>query len=375
MTVLLAIGTRKGLWLAQSDDGRATWTVSQPHLLGEEVASVAIDVRRDPARLLAGVQSEHWGPTVRWSDDLGASWQESNHASIAFPEGTGEALARVWQLRPDSAARPGVVWAGGEPQSLWRSEDGGEHFAMVRGLWDHPHRPYWGAGAGGAAIHTVLPDADSERVVVAMSTGGVYVSEDGRNDWQPRNKGISAVFMPEPAPEYGQCVHKVAIDASGHQRMYAQNHCGVFRTDDGGGSWISIADGLPSDFGFVMLASPTTPGTAWVVPIEANIARLPVDGRLRTYRTTDAGENWTEQGNGLPDAQFNTVLRDAACVDNLTPTGLYLGSRDGSVWASPDGGASFSLVASGLPDVLVVRAIELPAAHQPAIPLAAVAGR
>ena len=375
MTVLLAIGTRKGLWLAQSDDGRATWTVSQPHLFGEEVASVAIDIRRDPVRLLAGVQTEHWGPTVRWSDDLGASWQESNHAAIAFPEGTGEALARVWQLRPDTAARPGVVWAGGEPQSLWRSEDGGEHFAMVRGLWDHPHRPYWGAGAGGAAIHTVLPDADSDRVVVAMSTGGVYVSEDGRNDWQPRNSGISAVFMPEPAPEYGQCVHKVAIDASGHQRMYAQNHGGVFRTDDGGLSWTSIADGLPSDFGFVVLASPTTPGTAWVVPIEADIARLPVDGRLRAYRTTDAGETWTEQGNGLPDEQFNTVLRDAACVDTLTPTGLYLGSRDGTVWASPDGGASFAQVASGLPDVLVVRAIELPAAHQPAIALAAVAGR
>ena len=361
MTVLLAIGTRKGLWLAHSDDDRKSWSIQPPHLLGEEVAAVAIDVRRDPVRLLVGTQTEHWGPTVRWSDDLGGTWQESDHAAIAFPEDTGAALARVWQLRPDSAARPGVVWAGGEPQSLWRSDDGGERFHLVRGLWDHPHRPHWSAGAGGAAIHTVLPDPESDRVVVAMSTGGVYVSEDGRADWQPRNHGISAVFMPEPAPEYGQCVHKVAIDASGHERMYAQNHCGVFRTDDGGGSWISIADGLPSDFGFVVLASPTTPGTAWVVPIEANIARLPIDGRLRTYRTTDAGANWTEQGNGLPDAAYNTVLRDAACTDSGEPTGLYVGTRDGCVWASADAGESFALVVDHLPDVLVVRATELPA--------------
>ena len=374
MTVLLAIGTRKGLWLAHSDDDRKTWTVDPPHLLGEEVAAVAVDTRREPVRILAGAQTEHWGPTVRWSDDLGGTWQESDHAAIAFPEDTGEALARVWQLRPDSAARPGVVWAGAEPHSLWRSEDGGEHFDLVRGLYDHPHRPHWEAGNGGAAIHTVLPDPGSDRVVVAMSTGGVYVSEDGRHDWQPRNKGIGADFLPGPDPEYGQCVHKVAIDASGPDRMYAQNHGGVYRTDDAGGSWTSIAYGLPSDFGFVAMTSPRTAGTAWVVPIAATLARLPVDNNLRVHRTTDAGQTWTEQGNGLPDAAYNTVLRDAACVDGGYPTGLYLGTRDGSVFASADEGESFQLVASGLPDVLVVRAVELPQPHQPAIPLAAVAG-
>lgn len=360
MTVLLAIGTRKGLWLARSDDERRTWTLDGPYLPGQEIAAVAVDLRRSPARLLAGVTNAHWGPTVSWSDDLGTTWQETDHGAIRFPPDTGAALARVWQLLPDVAARPDVVWAGCEPTSLWRSDDGGRSFSLIRGLWDHPHRPTWAPGAGGAAVHTVLPESDGERVVVAMSTGGVYVSDDGSHDWAPRNRGITADFLPGPSPDHGQCVHKVAVDAGDRQRLYAQNHGGVFRTDDGGVSWTSIADGLPCDFGFPVVASPRTPGTAWVVPLTADMLRLPPDGRLRVHRTRDAGLTWSEVGDGLPDDNWTTVLRDAACTDGGEPTGLYVGTRDGCVYASGDEGESFSLVAAHLPDVLVVRAVELP---------------
>ncbi|SDF17187.1 hypothetical protein SAMN05660662_1173 [Blastococcus aurantiacus] len=359
MTVLLAIGTRKGLWLARSDDDRRTWTVGEPHLLAQEVAAVCVDTRRPRPRVLAGIQYGHWGPSVVRSDDLGASWQETDDGAVRFPEDTGAALARVWQLRPDSAGRPDVVWAGCEPHSLWRSTDGGCSFSLVRGLWDHPHRPTWEPGAGGGAVHTILPDPASDRVTVAMSTGGVYVSDDGATGWAPRNRGISAVFLPEP-PEYGQCVHKVAVDAGDPARMYAQNHFGVFRTDDGGDSWTSIAEGLPADFGFPIAASPSTPGTAWVVPLVADVQRVPPDGRLRVHRTRDAGGTWAEVGDGLPDAAWTTVLRDAFCVDDADPTGLYLGTRDGCVYASADEGDTFTLVADHLPDVLAVRAVRLP---------------
>ena len=359
MTDLLAIGTRKGLFLARSEDDRRTWTVGEPHLLAQEVAAVSIDTRRRQPRVLAGIQYGHWGPSVMRSDDLGGSWQETESGAIRFPEDTGAALARVWQLRPDTAGRPDVVWAGCEPHSLWRSTDGGCSFTLVRELWDHPHRPTWEPGAGGGAVHTVLPDPVTDRVTVAMSTGGVYVSEDGATGWEPRNRGISAVFLPEP-PEYGQCVHKVAVDAGDPARMYAQNHFGVFRTDDGGGSWTSIAEGLPADFGFPIAASPTTPGTAWVVPLVADMQRVPPDGRLRVHRTRDAGATWTELGKGLPDDSWTAVLRDAFCADDGDPTGLYLGTRDGCVYASADEGDTFTLVAEHLPDVLSVRAARLP---------------
>ncbi|HEV7188102.1 MAG TPA: exo-alpha-sialidase [Blastococcus sp.] len=359
MTDLLAIGTRKGLWLARSDDDRRTWTLDGPHLLAQEIAAVSIDTRRREPRILAGVQYGHWGPTVMRSDDLGATWEETEHGAITFPDDSGAALARVWQLRPDSADRPDVVWAGCEPHSLWRSADGGCSFDLVRGLWDHPHRPTWEPGAGGGAVHTVLPDPASQRVTVAMSTGGVYVSEDGASDWTPRNKGITAVFMPDELPEYGQCVHKVAVDAADPDRMYAQNHFGVFRTDDAGVSWSSIAGGLPADFGFPIVSSPRTPGTAWVMPLVADMQRVPPDGRLRVHRTRDAGETWTELGNGLPDGSWTAVLRDAFCADEADRTGIYLGTRDGCVYASADEGDTFTLLAEHLPDVLTVRAARL----------------
>ena len=360
MTDLLAIGTRKGLWLARSDDDRRTWKVDGPHLLAQEVAAVGVDTRGEQRRVLAGIQYGHWGPSVMFSDDLGATWGETDHGAIRFPEETGAALERVWQLRPDSADRPGVVWAGCEPHSLWRSTDGGASFELVRGLYDHPHRPTWRPGGGGGAVHTILPDPASDRVTIAMSTGGVYVSEDGGTKWEPRNRGIGAGFMPEPTPEYGQCVHKVAVDASGPDQLYAQNHGGVYRSDDAGSSWTSIADGLPADFGFPIVASPRTAGTAWVIPLVADMQRVPPDGRLRVHRTRDAGESWTELGGGgLPDGAWTSVLRDAFCVDEGDPTGIYLGTRDGCVYASADEGETFTLVVDHLPDVLTVKAAKL----------------
>jgi hypothetical protein len=359
MTYVLAIGTRKGLWIATSED-RSTWALDGPHLLMQEVASVAIDTRRSPARLLVGTMSWHWGPTLMWSDDRGAAWHETGNAAIAFPDDTGAALGRVWQLQPDTAARPDVVWAGCEPTSLWRSDDGGETFALVRGLWDHPHRQEWQPGFGGAAVHTVVPDPASDRVTVAMSAGGVYVSDDGATDWTPRNQGIQVTFGPDRFPEFGQCVHKVAMDASGPQRLYAQNHHGVYRSDDAALTWTSIAEGLPADFGFFVLASPRTPGTAWVMPLEADERRIPPGGRMRIHRTRDAGATWTELGAGLPDDTYSVALRDAACVDVGDPTGVYVGTRDGVVYASADEGETYSVVAAHLPDVLSLRAAVLP---------------
>jgi photosystem II stability/assembly factor-like uncharacterized protein len=360
MTLLLAVGTRKGLFLARRADG-GEWRVEGPQFLMREIPAVGfVDVDGSGPRLLVGVRSEHWGPTVAHSDDLGATWEESERGAVRFPEGSDAALERVWQLQADPV-RPGRVWAGCEPTSLWRSDDSGETFGLVQGLWDHPHRPQWWPGAGGAAVHTVVTDpADDERLLVAMSTGGVYATSDGGATWTPRNSGISAYFLPDPNPEFGQCVHKVAADAAGPEVLYAQNHHGVYRSDDAGGSWTSIAEGLPSDFGFVMLAHPSAAGTVWVLPLEADARRVPPGGRLRVHRTADGGKSWTEVGAGLPDGAWTSVLRDAACVvdrgPDTTPM-VAFGTRDGCVFVSTDDGDTFTEIAAHLPDVLSVRGV------------------
>ena len=359
-TAVLAIGTKKGLWLATSTD-RRDWNLSGPHFLMDEVASVAIDTRGPVPRILAGIMNWHWGPCVVHSDDFGQTWSEPEDGAVRFPADTGEALARVWQLQPDSADRPGVVWAGAEPISVWKSTDGGEHFELNQPFWDHPHRSQWGAGFGGAAAHTVLPSPADDTVHVAISAAGVYRTDDGGASWAPYNTGISANFMPDPYPEYGQCVHKVARDAVDVRRLYAQNHHGVYRTDDSGDSWTSIADGLPADFGFVILAHPTRPGTIWTIPLKAAGERIAPDGHLAVYRSEDAGDSWTRLDQGLPETDYNAVLRDAAAVDTAEPAGVYFGTRGGQVFGSADEGNTFSLVAGNLPDVLCVRAGVVPA--------------
>jgi hypothetical protein len=377
MTTHIIIGTRKGLFVARGSGAQGSgaqgsgasggWAISGPMFLMQEIAAVGVLTAPAPAspeaapRLLAGVRSEHWGPTVARSDDLGQTWEETDQGSVRFPGDTGAALTRVWQLQEDPA-RPGVVWAGCEPTSLWRSGDGGVTFELNRGLWDHPHRPQWAPGFGGAAVHTVVTDpGDDASLLVAMSTGGVYASGDGGASWQPSNTGISAYFLPDPAPEFGQCVHKVAVDAAGRGTLYAQNHHGVYRSDDAGRSWTSIAAGLPSDFGFVMLAHPRRPGTAWVVPLEADARRVPPKGRLRVHRTRDGGETWSESASGLPDDAWTVVLRDAASVVDRgagQPPLIAIGTRDGCVYVSADEGETFELIAKHLPDVLTIRGVE-----------------
>jgi hypothetical protein len=191
-----------------------------------------------------------------------------------------------------------------------------------------------------------------------MSTGGVYRTADGGASWAPANTGIKAYFLPDPWPEYGQCVHKVARDAADPERYYAQNHHGVYRSTDGGGTWESIADTLPSDFGFPIVAHPRRPGTVWGFPLGGDGDRHPVDLRCRVFRTTDAGDTWHPQSSGLPEGPFYpAVLRDAMTVDDADPAGVYFGTRSGEVFASPDEGATWSTVVAHLPDVLCVRAV------------------
>ena len=354
---IVMVGTRKGLWIGHSDEHRTEWKWDGPQFNMEEVYSCMVDTRGDTPRLFAGASSPWLGPKVAHSDDLGATWDTGPDGGIRFPEDTGATVERIWQLQP--GVGDDVVWAGTEPGAVFRSVDRGETFTLERALWDHPHRPEWNAGYGGQAFHTVLPHpTDPASVTTALSTGGVYQTTDGGGSWSPRNQGIRAEFLPEGQqyPEFGQCVHKVARHPARPERLFAQNHGGVYRSDDEGGSWKYIADGLPADFGFPVVVHPQEPDTVFLFPLSGAEGRFPPDGHARVWRSRDAGESWEPLDKGLPDGFSVGVMRDAMCADDAEIPGLYFGSRNGSIWASADTGETWREIVRDLPDVMAVRA-------------------
>lgn len=359
----LVIGTSKGVVIGRSDSERRRWELEPLQLLMSSVYGLGIDRRRRTPRLFAGATSEHFGPSLFHSDDLGRTWVEPEAAPIAFPEGGGASLIRIWQIEPGSDLDPDTVYAGAEPHALFRSRDGGLSFELVEGLYNHPHRPQWQPGGGGACLHTIVPHpTDPERMLVALSAGGVYRTRDGGANWEPANRGIQSYWMPEEQrfPEFGQCVHKVSTHPTRPDRLLAQNHFGVYRSDDYGENWEAIELGLPTNFGFPVLVHPQRPDTAYLFPLVADSERLPPDRRCRVYRSRDGGDNWEPLSQGLPQSGYHSiVLRDALCSDLGDPAGIYFGTRNGEVYQSLDEGDSWQQVAAHLPDVLSVRAVVL----------------
>ncbi|HSG48053.1 MAG TPA: hypothetical protein VLA43_09595 [Longimicrobiales bacterium] len=359
--VVLMVGTMKGAFLLRSDGSRGSWEMDGPHFPGEEVYALAMDQRSGGPVLWAAPGSAFFGTTLRRSDDLGATWSGKDERPVRFPEDSGLALNRIWQIQPGRHTEPDRLFLGVEPSCLFESGDGGESWAPVEGFLNHEHRPLWQPGNGGLCLHTILPHPrDPHRMLVAFSTGGVYGTDDGGASWAPRNRGVRAEFLPEKHPEFGQCVHKVAHHPSRPERLFLQNHWGLYRSDDWGDSWHDIANGVPSDFGFAMAVHPTEPDTVYIVPLEADGFRCTPDQKLRVYRTRDAGESWEALARGLPQEDaYETVLRDALCTDTLSGAGVYFGTRSGKLYASRDDGDSWTLVRDGLPPVVCVKAAVL----------------
>src|SRR5581483_6791846 len=355
--VVVLVGTTKGLFVLAAGPDRQDWDLRGPWFRGEEIYAATLDCRNGRTRLLVGATSSHWGPSVYRSDDLGATWIEPQPTTLAFPEHTGAAVARVWQLQLAGDAQPDVVYAGVEPAALFRSDDGGESFRLDETLWDHPHRPQWQPGGGGLCLHTIVPDpSGGPRMGVAVSAAGFYRTLDGQT-WEAANRGIVAPFLPDPDVEFGQCVHNVDRHPTERDTLFLQHQWSVYRSDDFGGKWAEIGTHvLPSTFGFPVVADPNHAGTADVLPLTSDFFRCTPDGRLRVYRTSDGGQSWDALEHGLPQENaWLTVLRDGFAADALDPAGLYVGTRTGDVFASPDAGASWQELARHLPPVVCVK--------------------
>jgi len=201
-----------------------------------------------------------------------------------------------------------------------------------------------------------MPDPqDSDRVYVAISTGGCYRTDDGGKNWFPYNKNVRADFLPEKLPEYGQCVHKMAIHPQNPQVIFQQNHCGVYRSDDHGENWIDIGEGkLPSRFGFPIAVHPHQPETIYIVLEESDEYRLSVDGSFAVWRSTNSGNSWERLTAGLPERAHLVVLREAMATDQFENAGIYIGTSTGQLFATRDAGDNWERIADLLPRILSV---------------------
>jgi hypothetical protein len=350
----LLVGTRKGLFVLEGEPG-GRFEVTARAFAGEPVEYALRDQRT--GRVLASVTSAFYGPKIWLADDPSGEWEQA--AGVALPDGGDQALERIWVIVAGEA--DGVLYAGGDPGVLFESRDGGATWVLNRGLWEHPTRATWQPGGGGLCLHSIVTwPGEPDRLAVAISAAGVWLTDDGGATWRRGNAGLIARYAAEDTPpeDVGLCIHRLHRAPARPERVFMQFHGGVYRSDDAGSSWTDIGAGLPSDFGFPLALDPADPDSAYVIPLTADVDRVTPDGVVRVYETRDAGESWTPRGEGLParDA-YLTVLREAL---DWTGAGealeLYFGATSGEVFGSGDAGATWFTAARHLPPVLSVYA-------------------
>ncbi len=371
--VLLTVATRKGAWLYQADAARTAWRVDGPHFLGHVISHLVLDPR-DGRTLLAAAKTGHLGPTIFRSTDLGRTWKEAAQPPAFSKAAAGEQARSVdhtFWLSPGHPDERGVWYAGTSPQGLFRTEDGGVTWRPFSTINDDPlYRKWMGTVQDGTPdgpkLHSIIVDPrDPAHLYFAMSGGGVHESVDGGGRWQPLLAGLEVVEGFDRADPTFHDPHCIRLCPSNPDRLYQQNHCGIYRLDRPANEWTRIGRNMPEavgDIGFPLVVHPRDADTAWVFPMDGTSVwpRTSPDGKPAVYATRDGGGTWARLDAGLPREQgWWTVKRQAMAADSGDPVGLYFGTTSGELWASRDEGREWTCIARHLPEIYAVEAAAL----------------
>jgi len=370
--VVVLVATRKGAWLVHGDAARKTWRVDGPHFLGHVVSHLMLDPR-DGRTLLAAAKTGHLGPTVFRSTDRGRSWKEAARppAFAKAPSGeTGRTVDHTFWLTPAHRGEANVWYAGTSPQGLFRSGDGGvtwEPFSPVND--DMQYRKWMGTVQDGTPdgpkLHSIIVDPrDPAHLYFAMSSGGVHESVNGGRTWTPILKGLEVVEGFDRADPTFHDPHCVRLCPGNPDRLYQQNHCGIYRLDAPSREWVRIGASMPKrigDIGFPLVVHPRDDQTVWVFPMDGTTVwpRTSPGGKPAVYVTRNAGKTWQRLDAGLPGRQaWWTVKRQGMTADARDPVGLYFGTTSGELWMSRDEGRRWTCIARHLPEIYAVEAAE-----------------
>jgi photosystem II stability/assembly factor-like uncharacterized protein len=370
--VALFAATRKGLWIFQSDGARKTWKMNGPHFLGHIIHHVVLDPR-DSKTLLAAAKTGHLGPTIFRSTDMGKNWKEATRppAFAKTVDGKGRSVDHTFWLTPGHASEKNVWYAGTSPQGLFRSEDGGVTWDVVAGFesdtrFDFARADVQGGTPDGAKMHSVIVDPrDAKHLYIGMSSGGVHESRDGGKSWSPLMDGLEVVEGFDAKNIAFHDPHCVRISPVNPDRLYQQNHCGIYRLDRPGTKWTRVGKAMPKsvgDSGFPMVLHPRDANTAWVFPMDGTMVwpRTSPDGKPGAYVTKNGGKSWQKQNSGMPQsAAWWTVKRQSMTADAGTPVGLYFGTTGGQLWATRDEGKSWTRIAEHLPEIYALETAHL----------------
>jgi len=349
MRIRVLIGTAKGAFRLETDNRCAPWRLEGPFFKGWRVTAFSRGAQ-DNGDWLAATASPVYGAAIHRSDDL-ISWRQVEDGPRGDADGDTK-LNEIWTMHRAGA----TLFAGVDEAALFRSDDGGGIWRRVDGLTSHASRDSWFPGFGGLCAHSILSDPSSSRLWVGISAVGVFRSDDDGATWTPKNAGVRQM-IDGGCSDIGYCVHSLAADADAPDRIFRQDHAGMYRTDDGGDSWTAIESGLPSSFGFPLARAR---GALFAVPLESDEYRMPTDGALRLYKSEDDGATWRAAGEGLPSEHAYTgVLRAGLATDGGDPAGVYLGTSSGTVHVSADAGETFTTIPCLLPRILCVEAFQL----------------